>query len=86
MTITKTAQPSIFDEIPEKNLTDRDDFALIDEVEAARLLACSKALLRKWRAKVEGPSYCRIGKLIRYNKTDIRSLLLSNRVETRLGR
>ena len=39
---------------------------LLTEDAVAEQLACSVALLRKWRRLGQGPEFCRIGKLIRY--------------------
>jgi hypothetical protein len=38
---------------------------LLDEREAAQILCCSVALLRKMRLFATGPSYCKIGRLVR---------------------
>lgn len=37
-----------------------------DEREAARVLACSRALLRRMRSERRGPRWTRIGRLVRY--------------------
>jgi hypothetical protein len=68
--------------MPEVSLTD----SLFDERSAAKMLACSRALLRKWRLNEEGPSYCKIGRLVRYRRSDLDAFLAASRVETGGGR
>jgi hypothetical protein len=55
---------------------------LFDERSAANVLSCSVALLRKWRLFREGPSYVKIGRLVRYRQDDLNAFLDSHRVET----
>jgi predicted DNA-binding transcriptional regulator AlpA len=59
---------------------------LMNEQEAAAMVGCSVALLRKWRLFREGPSYVKIGRLVRYSQTDLNAFLDSHRVETGGGR
>jgi hypothetical protein len=59
---------------------------LFDERSAANVLSCSVALLRKWRLFREGPSYVKIGRLVRYRQDDLNAFLVSHRVETGGGR
>jgi hypothetical protein len=59
---------------------------LLNEREAAGVIACSVALLRKWRLFDEGPAYCKIGRLVRYRQEDLNAFLEANRVETGGGR
>lgn len=59
---------------------------LMNEQEAAAMVGCSVALLRKWRFFREGPSYVKIGRLVRYSQTDLNVFLDSHRVETGGGR
>ena len=54
---------------------------LIDERDAARILSCSVALLRKWRLLGKGPAFCKVGRLVRYSETDLASFLNANRVQ-----
>jgi predicted DNA-binding transcriptional regulator AlpA len=56
-------------------LTDR----LLTEEEAARILSCSTALLRKWRLIKDGPAYCKVGRLVRYPEADLRAFIERNR-------
>jgi hypothetical protein len=58
-----------------------DNLPLYDEREAARMMSCSVALLRKWRLFGEGPAYCKIGRLVRYRQQDLGAFLDQNRVE-----
>ena len=59
---------------------------LLNEREAAGVIACSVALLRKWRLFEEGPAYCKIGRLVRYRQEDLNAFLESHRVTTGGGR
>jgi predicted DNA-binding transcriptional regulator AlpA len=63
-----------------------DNLSLFDERAAARMIACSVALLRKWRLFDEGPSYVKIGRLVRYTQEDLDAFLDQHRVETGGGR
>jgi len=44
---------------------------LVDEKTAADMMSCSVALLRKWRSHGGGPTVVRIGRLVRYQQTDL---------------
>ena len=52
-----------------------------NEREAAIVLGCSVAALRKWRLLGKGPAYCKIGRLVRYAEADLAEYLDANRVE-----
>jgi predicted DNA-binding transcriptional regulator AlpA len=56
---------------------------LLDEREAAQVLGCSTALLRKWRVIGEDPSYCKVGRLVRYRNGDLLGFLEAHRVTTK---
>jgi hypothetical protein len=72
-----------FHEIPTRNLNqEQPAVALLDEGQAAALLSCSKALLRKWRSAGQGPGYVRVGRLVRYARQDIQAFLDAHRVPT----
>jgi predicted DNA-binding transcriptional regulator AlpA len=62
------------------------DSKVFDEREAAGFLGCSVALMRKWRLFREGPSYVKMGRLVRYRQEDLTAFLDSHRVETGGGR
>jgi predicted DNA-binding transcriptional regulator AlpA len=64
-------------------MTDSD---VLNERQAASVLGCSVALTRKWRLYGAGPSYLKIGRLVRYRQADIDSFLEAHRVETAGGR
>jgi hypothetical protein len=53
------------------NLEDALNGRLLDEREAARILGCSSALMRKMRLFRTGPAYCKIGRLVRYAERDL---------------
>jgi predicted DNA-binding transcriptional regulator AlpA len=55
---------------------------MLNEQETAEFLNCSVAALRRWRQEGRGPSYFRVGRLIRYGNADIEAFLESQRVET----
>lgn len=55
---------------------------MLDEKEAAEMLGCSVALLRKWRLFGAGPAYVKLGRLVRYSATDIAAFIDRHRVET----
>jgi hypothetical protein len=59
---------------------------VLNEREAAAVVGCSVALLRKWRLFGEGPVYCKIGRLVRYRQDDLTAFLDSHRVVTGGGR
>ena len=57
---------------------------MMDEREAAKVLGCSVALLRKWRLyrqdpECQGPAYCKIGRLVRYSQADIAAFIEGHR-------
>lgn len=59
---------------------------MFNETQAAEVLGCSVALLRKWRLFGEGPAYVKIGRLVRYRQEDLDEFLNSHRVVTGGGR
>ena len=59
---------------------------LVDERGAAAIIGCSVALMRKWRRFGNGPRYCKLGRLVRYEQADIHAFLEAHRVETAGGR
>jgi hypothetical protein len=54
--------------------------ALLTETEAAANLLAKPATLRKWRARDRGPSYLKLGGLIRYRLDDLNEFLETSRV------
>jgi hypothetical protein len=54
---------------------------LRDERETAELLSCSVAALRKWRLLGKGPTYRKIGRLVRYDEADLVAYLDANCVQ-----
>ena len=55
--------------------------ALMDGKEAARILGCTDAALALWRKKHRGPSYVRLGRLVRYREADLSDWIAACRVE-----
>lgn len=62
------------------------DSPLLAESAAAKRLGCSVALLRKWRSVGQGPTYLKIGRLVRYSDADLSAFLDAHRVVTGGGR
>jgi predicted DNA-binding transcriptional regulator AlpA len=55
---------------------------LLNEQEAADILGCSPALLRKMRlTRTIGPAYCKIGRLVRYAASELDAFIVASRVE-----
>jgi len=52
----------------------------IHETEAARILGCTVACLRGWRQRRRGPSFIRIGRLVRYRPSELAEFIDRNRV------
>lgn len=55
---------------------------LLNESATAKRMSCSVALLRKWRLFKQGPSYVKIGRLVRYPESSIDAFIEEHRVET----
>jgi uncharacterized protein YjcR len=56
-----------------------------NEKEVAVMLGCSVAALRKWRLFRKGPTYRKIGRLVRYSEGDLAAYLEASRVEPTEG-
>ena len=54
--------------------------SLLDSKEAAKLLGCTEAALALWRKERRGPSFVRVGRLIRYFQVDLRDWVQSRKV------
>ncbi len=48
-----------------------DISALLTEKEAARFLSMSFRTLQSWRSESKGPPYLKLGRSIRYRKSDL---------------
>ena len=57
----------------------------LTEVEAAARLGLKVATLRAWRHQGRGPVFVRLGRAIRYLRTDIDDFLVANRHHPRIG-
>jgi len=53
---------------------------MFDERAAAEYLGCSVGMMRKWRLFGQGPSYCKLGRLVRYRREDLDAFVNLNRV------
>ena len=70
------------DEVERKpDFLNTTDNQLYSEKQAAEILACSVAVLRKWRLLGKGPAYVKIGRLVRYRHTDLMAYLDANRIQ-----
>ncbi|HYK90508.1 MAG TPA: helix-turn-helix domain-containing protein [Acidobacteriota bacterium] len=48
---------------------------LLTEQKAAEVLNCTIAALRRWRRERRGPRFVKLGRLIRYNLSDIEAFV-----------
>lgn len=55
---------------------------LIDEHEAAALIGVTASTMNGWRVRRVGPRFCRIGRLVRYQPSDVRAFVESRLVGT----
>lgn len=55
----------------ENHMTMIDNAALLSEKDAARLLAMSVRTLQAWRGAGNGPPYIKIGRSIRYKRSEL---------------
>lgn len=53
--------------------------ALVNETEAARILALRVKTLRRWRWGGQGPPYLKIGGAVRYDPADLAAFIKSSR-------
>ena len=74
--------------ISDKPLPSEDrvlDEPLIDEDQAARNLKVKKQTMGAWRTRGVGPSYVRVGKLIKYRPSDLKAYVASRVVRPTNG-
>jgi hypothetical protein len=69
------------DEVERKPDLKTTDNQLYSEKQAAQILCCSVAALRKWRLLGTGPAYVKVGRLVRYREADLMAYLDANRIE-----
>lgn len=55
----------------------------IDERQLCADLGISSVTATKWRAKVEGPPFIKVGRLVRYRRSDVEAWLSSRTVGRR---
>ena len=64
-----------------------DPDQLLSQEDAARLLAVQPDTLAQWRARGQGPAFCKLGRAIRYRRRDLSAYvdarLCSNSVQAR---
>ena len=70
------------DTLAERKVIEVEVLSLFDEREAAKMISCSVALLRKWRLFRQGPAFVKIGRLVRYRQEDLTAFLDSHVVVT----
>lgn len=54
------------------------DETILTTEQAAEMLGMSERTLENWRWKREGPSYIKLGRSIRYRKTDVENWIKAN--------
>jgi hypothetical protein len=59
---------------------------MLTEKEAAKRLSVSVAAMRRWRLFGQGPSYVKLGRLVRYTCEDLGKYCNANRVPISEGR
>lgn len=52
----------------------------VNENIAAEILGCTVSCLRAWRQRGKGPSFVRLGRMVRYPIEDLKTFLELNRV------
>lgn len=50
-----------------------DPDQLLTQDEAAQILAVQSDTLAHWRARKQGPSFCKLGRMVRYRRQDLTS-------------
>jgi hypothetical protein len=53
--------------------------ALVNEIEAARILNLSEKTLRRWRVARQGPVFTKLGAAVRYSLADLDSFIAGGR-------
>ena len=52
-----------------------NDAGLLDVEDVAKILKCSVSILNKWRLLGKGPSFVRVGTLVRYRPADVEAFI-----------
>lgn len=90
----KMARPIDASTLPPGDLEPRNDngrpdalhgSALIDEKQLCAELGISVVTATKWRAKAEGPPFIKVGRLVRYRRSDVEAWLRSRTVGSRIA-
>ncbi len=55
------------------------NITLLTEQEAAQFLSVGSKCLQAWRVRGGGPTFCKVGRLIRYVQSDLESWLETRR-------
>lgn len=56
------------------------DSPFIDEKQLCAYLGISSVTATKWRASAAGPPFIKVGRLVRYRRTDVEAWLLSRTI------
>ena len=70
---------------PMRPMKASDDSPFIDEKRLCSDLGISSVTATKWRAKAEGPPFIKVGRLVRYRRTDVDAWLASRTVGRKLA-
>ena len=81
MATARKPTPKIQILIRESEMDESLTNGLLTEGQAAQILSCSVALLRKWRLYGQGPTYVKVGRLVRYKQSDLTVFILENTVQ-----
>jgi len=58
------------------------NYDIIDEKAAAAMIGFSRAQLQKWRWQGTGPSYFKVGRVVRYSRAELTLWLETQRRQT----
>lgn len=70
--------PDQEDAAPRKPKRSRLKFPLLDEKEVAKILRCSHRTLQGWRLSGKGPPFVKIGRIIRYRRSDVEDFIVAS--------
>jgi excisionase family DNA binding protein len=59
---------------------DNEPAEYLDEKRLCALLGISSVTTTKWRAKAKGPPFIKVGRLVRYRRSDVEAWLSANTI------
>lgn len=59
---------------------DNETAPFLDEKSLCALLSISSVTATKWRAKAKGPPFIKVGRLVRYRRSDVEAWLRVNTI------